>query len=107
MARLKPLQYVELHALRQFVARERPGAGGLFTRSDLPAIVHLVGGGSRVRSSTLARLLDVGLVRSVRSYSEAELVELEEAGRASFTEAAAAIREARDDVVEALRLNRW
>lgn len=105
-------EYRELHALRQYVAREHPGAAGIFSRRELGSMAYATKRGARsVSPKSLARFLDLDLVRRVGSYSEAELHELETGEktnrRVAYAEAAAAIRDAQTEDVELLRCNRW
>ena len=108
VGKLKSDEYRELHALRQYVAREHAGAGGIFTKADAVSAVYLTPKGARsVSAATLRRLLELGLVRDVHSYSAGELADLDAEGRNSATEAAADIRMAQIEGAEGLRMNRW
>lgn len=110
---LRALEYVELHALRQYVAREHAGAGGIFLEDELRGVGFVSDGRVRsVRRRSLERFEELGLVRRLSSYSPAELDELEHGERTNrryaYQEAAADIREALAEGLEdALRLHRW
>lgn len=105
IAKLADREYRELHALRQYVAREHPGAGGIFERSELGLISYATPKGVRtIRPSTIARFLELRLLRTCSSYSRAELDVMRASGKQREMDAADAIEDAKPD---AFRPNRW
>lgn len=98
-------QYRELHALRQWLARERPGPAGIFERSEIILVTYpTVRGPRSLRAVTLERFIELGLVRELSSYSARELELMREDGRSAYVQAADSIAfGARSE----LRCNRW